>query len=349
MSRHYSLLEIAEALAGKVIGHSDDAIYGIAPLQTAKPGQISFLDNKKYRKYLATTQASAVILEPGEAEQCPVPAIVVDKPYVTYARAVGLFDPLEMSDDGIHPTAVVGKNCNIAANAYIGPHCVIEDGVTIGENSYISPGCVIGKGSSLGANCRLWANVTIYHGVRIGDKVVIHSGAVIGSDGFGFAETQGRWLKVPQIGGVVIERNVEIGASTTIDRGALGDTYIHEGVKLDNQIQIGHNVQIGEHTIVAGCTGISGSTKIGKYCRISGMVGFTGHFEVADGTAITGMTMVSKSITEPGIYSSGTGLETHQQWRKNAVRFRQLDEMAKRIAQLEKQVKNLTGVKEHHE
>ncbi len=345
----YTLGEIADLIGSTVQGDSTVPVCGIAPLELAKAGDISFLDNQKYRKFLETTQASAVILSSQDAKLLSIPALICENPYVGYAKVANLFNPKFEYEQGIHPTAVIGDGCNIAENVSVSAHCVIENDVTIGAGSYIGPGSVIGRGSSIGEHCHLWANVTLYHGVKIGHKVIIHSGVVIGSDGFGIANDEGKWLKVPQLGGVIIEDDVEIGANTAIDRGAMGDTLIEEGVKLDNQIQVGHNVRIGAYTAVAGCTGISGSTKIGKHCRISGMVGFTGHFEVVDGTVISGMTMVSKSIKTPGIYSSGTVLEPHHKWRKNAVRFRHLDDMAKRITELEHQLKNLTGAENSDE
>lgn len=345
----YTLGEIAELIGGVVQGDSTVPVRGIAPLELAKAGDISFLDNKKYRKFLASTQASAVILSPEEAASSSIPALICKQPYVGYAKAANLFNHKFAYQQGIHSSAVIGAGCTIADDVSIAAHCVIEDNVTIGSGTYIGPGCVVGQGSCLGEHCHLWANVTIYHGVNIANRAIIHSGVVIGSDGFGIANDEGKWLKVPQLGGVSIEDDVEIGANTAIDRGAMGDTLIGEGVKLDNQIQVGHNVEIGAYTAIAGCTGISGSTKIGRHCRISGMVGFTGHFEIADGTVISGMSMVSKSITQPGIYSSGTALEPHHQWRKNAVRFRQLDDMAKRITELEHQLKSLNGAEHNDE
>jgi UDP-3-O-[3-hydroxymyristoyl] glucosamine N-acyltransferase len=335
----YSLSEIAQKIDAKIQGNADIQITGLAPLQMAKAGQIAFLDNAKYRKYLQETQASAVILNPKEANNCPTTALIVTNPYVAYAKIATLFGYKPAHKPGIHETAVIGTDCVIDKTASIGPYVVIGNHVHIGANTVIESRCSLGDYVAIGNHCLLWPNVTLYHGVKIHNGVILHSGAVVGSDGFGMANDQGKWLKIPQLGTVVIYDDVEIGANTTIDRGALGDTIIEKGVKLDNQIQIGHNVHIGEYTAMAACSGVSGSTKIGKHCLISGMVGFTGHFEVADNVVITGMTMVSKAIDKPGIYSSGTAMEPHQQWKKNAVRFRQLDEMAKRIAKLEQEKK----------
>jgi UDP-3-O-[3-hydroxymyristoyl] glucosamine N-acyltransferase len=341
--KSFTLAQIAQELQVKLQGDGNKLICGLAPLQTAKSEQLAFLDNPKYRKFLQTTTAGAVIVHPSEVAHCPVDALISEQPYVTYAKAAQLFTFTANLAPGIHSTATVGQACEIAATASIGPGVVLANGVKIGQRTIIHPGCVIGENAILGDDCILWPNVTLYHGVQIANRVIIHSGAVIGSDGFGMANEKGQWLKIPQLGTVILHDDVEIGANTTIDRGALGDTIIGKGVKLDNQIQIGHNVEIGEHTAIAACSGVSGSTKIGKYCMISGMVGFTGHFEIADKVIITGMSMVSKGIKEPGIYSSGTALEDHKSWRKNAVRFRQLDEMFKKINRLEATIAKLTG------
>lgn len=341
--KSFKLSDIAKHIQAEVKGDPNKLINGLSPLQSANSSQLAFLDNPKYRKYLQSTKAGAVIVHPNEQEHCPVDALLSDKPYVAYAKAAQLFEFKPTIAQGIHSSAVIGENCKIAKTASIAAGVVIADNVEIGEHTIIHPGCVVGEAVSIGKQCILWPNVTLYHGVKLGNEVIIHSSTVVGSDGFGMANQQGEWLKIPQIGTVIIHDKVEIGASTTIDRGALGDTIIHKGVKLDNQIQIGHNVEIGEHTAIAACSGVSGSTKIGKHCMISGMVGFTGHFEVVDNVIITGMTMVSKSITKPGIYSSGTAMEPHKQWLKNAVRFRQLDDMAKKVAQLEQQLATLTG------
>lgn len=341
--KSFKLSDIAKHIHADIKGNPDKAISGLAPLQSASQEQLAFLDNSKYRKFLQATKAGAVIIHPNEQEFCPVDALIVDKPYVAYAKVAQLFAYDANIAEGIHVSAVIGNNCKIASTAKIAANVVIADDVVIADNVTIHPGCVIGQGVTIGENTTLWANVTLYHGVKLGNEIIIHSGAVIGSDGFGMANQQGEWLKIPQLGTVIIHDKVEIGANTTIDRGALGDTIIGKGVKLDNQIQIGHNVEIGEHTAIAACSGVSGSTKIGKHCMISGMVGFTGHFEVTDNVVITGMTMVSKAINKPGIYSSGTAMEPHKKWLKNAVRFRQLDDMAKKINQLEQQLATLTG------
>lgn len=331
----YRLGDIAKDIDAQLQGDSNCVITAIKPIQEAKAGELSFLNNPKYQKYLPQCQASAVIVTKDLADTCPHHALIVKDTYVAYAKAAQLFVTKFPVTAGIHASAVVGANCNIDATATIDANVVIGDDVVIGANTHVYPGTVIGHQCQLGENVTLYANVTLYDNVQLGNGVTIHSGAVLGSDGFGLAKSKGEWIKIPQLGNVVIGENTEIGANTTIDRGALGDTVIGKGVKLDNQIQIGHNVTIGDHTAIAACSGVSGSVDIGKHCMISGMVGFTGHFKVTDNVMITGQTMVSKEITKPGIYSSGTVMESHETWKRNAARFRQLDKMARRIKKLE--------------
>ncbi len=332
-----TLGQIAERIGGELYGDEACVITGVATLQSAQPGDITFLSNPRYRKHLASTRASAVILSSKDKEACATAAVVVANPYVGYARAAALLyaDREQASVAGIHPTACVSADSRVHESVSIGPHCVIEADVNIAANVSIGPGCFIGKGAVIGEGSRLLANVTICHGVHIGKRILIHPGAVIGSDGFGIANDKGIWLKVPQLGGVSIGDDVEIGANTTIDRGALEDTVIEDGVKLDNQIQVAHNVHIGAHTAIAGCVGIAGSARIGRRCTIGGGVGISGHLEIADDVHITGMSFVTKSIKQPGLYSSGIPADTNQQWHKNTVRFRQLDEMARRLKVLE--------------
>lgn len=310
-------------------------IRSLAALDAAKPDQLAFLANPKYVKQLKSSSAGAVLVKPELADQVTSIALVVKDPYLAYATLSRLFDwrrPLQSRVDRtavIAPSAKVDSSAEISAHVVIGEHTHIAAGVFIGANSVIGDHCVIG------ADSRIESGVNIYPDVHLGDRVIVHSGTVIGADGFGFAPYQKRWVKIYQSGGVRIADDVEIGASVTIDRGALSPTVIEKGVKLDNQIQIAHNVVIGEDTAIAGCTGIAGSSKIGKRCTIAGMVGITGHLEIADNTHITAMSLVSKSITQAGAYSSGTGLEPHQQWKRNVVRFKQLDELAKRVKLLE--------------
>lgn len=312
-------------------------------MQEAGPGQLSFLANPQYRKYLDNAQAAAVLLKAADAEGYAGNALIVADPYLAYARISHLFDPKPKAVAGIHPSAVVAEDAQVDASASIGPFAVIESGaqiaanVTVGAHCFIGARCVIGEGGWLAPR------VTLYHDVTIGQRVTIQSGAVIGGEGFGFANEKGVWRKIAQIGGVTIGDDVEIGVNTAVDRGALSDTRIGDGVKLDNQIQIAHNVQIGDHTAMAACVGISGSTRIGKHCTIAGGVGMVGHIDVCDNVFVSGMTMVTRSITEPGGYSSGTAMQTLGDWRKSAARIRQLDEMAKRLQQLEKRVDTVTS------
>lgn len=335
-SKTLSLGEIAEFLGGELRGDPAGSIHAINTLQDAGPGEISFLANPAYAKYLSQTKASAVLVRPAEAEMCASDAIILDNPYLGYAKLSRLFEREPSQASGIHASAVVSPQAKVAESAVIGPGVVIAPGAVVGENARLLANVYVGEDSVIGDDCCLHPNVTLYAGVTLGRRVIVHSGAVIGADGFGFANDAGRWERIAQLGGVVIGDDVVIGACTTIDRGALDNTVIEEGVILDNQIQIAHNVRIGAHTAIAACTGISGSTRIGRYCVIAGAVGIAGHLEIVDKVQITGMTMVTNSIREPGLYSSGVPVEPNAKWRKNAARFRQLDELARRIRRLEK-------------
>lgn len=315
-------------------------ITGIAPLDRATAGQISFLTHARYRPFLAVTKATAVILSAQDAVNCPKPALVVANPQVAYARTAAVFEPVTRIQFGIHPTALINPSAQIAQDAWIGPYCTIEAGVVIGKKVYMGPHCVIGEKSEIGSETKLIAQVTICHRVRLGERVVVHPGAVIGSDGFGLALDEHKcWLKIPQLGSVLIGNDVEIGANTTIDRGALEDTVIEDGVKLDNQIQVAHNVRIGAHSALAGCVGIAGSARIGRHCMLGGGVGIAGHLEITDHVQITGMSLVTKSISTPGSYSSGLTVEPNRIWNKISARLRRLDEIFRRLVTLEKQRK----------
>lgn len=334
--------QLAEYLGGALRGDPEKQITGLATLQEAGPAQLSFLANPQYRKYLAGSQAAALLLKEADAEGFAGNALVVPDPYLAYARISHLFDPKPKSASGIHPTAVIAADAVVDPSASIGPFVVIEAGARIGANVTLGAHCVVGARSEIGEGGWLAPRVTLYHDVRIGKRVVIQSGAVLGGEGFGFANEKGVWQKIAQIGGVTIGDDVEIGVNTAIDRGALADTVIGNGVKLDNQIQIAHNVQVGDHTAMAACVGISGSTKIGKHCMLAGGVGLVGHIEICDNVFLTGMTMVTHSITEPGAYSSGTAMQPAAEWRKSAARIRQLDDIARRLKQLEKRVGEVT-------
>ncbi len=326
-----TLREIVARLGGEAVGEVAAPLTGVATLDSAGPQQIAFLTNPKYRSRLAGTRAGAVILGPGDRDAATIPRIVAENPYAYYARTVALFNPPPAALPGVHPTAQVAPGARIAASAEVGPFSVVAAGCTVGEGAVLGPHSILGANVSIGAGTRLHARVTIYEGCTVGARCVLHSGVVIGADGFGMAREAGHWVKIPQVGAVRIGDDVEVGANTTIDRGALDDTVIEEGVKLDNQIQIGHNCVIGAHTVIAGCTGISGSVRIGRDCMIGGGVGIVGHLQVCDGVTISGFSFVTKSITEPGTYTSGTPAMPHAQWLKNAVHLRRLDEIVRRI------------------
>ena len=328
--------EIVARLGGEVVGDGDTLISRIATLENSGPGDLAFLANPKYRNQLATTRASAVIMSPPAPESLPA-AILTPQPYLYYARVAQWLSPPPMPEPGVHATAVVlgeiAATASIGANVHIGRDARIGDQVVIGAN------CSIGEGVEIGADTRLAAGVSIYPGSRLGARCLVHSGAVIGSDGFGFArETDGAWVKIPQMGHVLIGDDVEIGAGTTIDRGALGDTVIGDGVKLDNQIQVGHNVRIGAHTAMAGCVGIAGSAEIGARCTVGGGAVILGHLQIADDVNVSAGTLVAKSVTSPGTYSGMVPFLEHGAWLKNFSHLRHLDAMADKIRALEQRL-----------
>lgn len=334
----WTLAEIAKHIDGVVLGDESFQVDSFATLMHASKDQISFLSNLKYKKFLATSSAGAVIVSAEAASLAPNNAIVVDDPYVAYAKAARLLNPVRFYHPGIASSAVISADTVIHESATIAAQVVIEPGVEIAANVVIGPNCVILAGVKVGTGSRLTANITLCEGVQIGARCIIHPGVVIGADGFGIANDKGAWIKVPQIGSVIIGDDVEIGANTTIDRGAIEDTIIGQGVKLDNQIQIGHNTIIGDHTVIAGCVGIAGSTTIGSDCVIGGGVGIGGHISIADGVILTGMTMVTKSINSAGVYSSGIPAEPTAQWHKNVIRYRQMDKLVARVNELEKKL-----------
>ena len=318
----FSLREIAALLGGEVLGEAGAPLTGVATLDSAGPTQIAFLANLKYRAQLAGTRAGAVILGPDDREATQLPRIVTDNPYAYYARTVALFNPAPAVKAGRHPTAQVDPEAIVAGSAEIGPFAVVGHGARIGERTSIGAGSVVGSNVRIGDDSRLYPRVTIYHDCTVGDRAILHSGVVIGADGFGMAPDQGRWVKIPQVGAVRIGDDVEIGANTTIDRGALDDTVVGDGCKLDNQIQVGHNCVIGEHTVIAGCVGIAGSVRIGKRCRIGGKAGITGHLEIADNVTVSAMTLVTRSIRTAGTYTSVAPMMPHEEWLKWAARVR---------------------------
>ena len=339
MTDSYRLSEIAAHLGGRVLGDAGVRISQIATLEKAQPDQISFLTNSKYRAQLASTQAGAVILGEADADATGLPRIISDNAYAYFARVSALLNPLPEAKPGIHPGAFIGAGAAIDATASIAATAVIGEGARIGAYSVVGAGCCIGANVVIGSHARLYPRVVIYHGCVIGDNLIAHSGAVIGSDGFGFAMDAGRWIKIQQIGRVMIGNDVEIGANTTIDRGALDDTVIEDGVKLDNQIQVAHNVHIGAHTAIAGCVGIAGSTTIGRYCRIGGSAGILGHLQIADHVEIAAFTLIGKSIREAGSYAAIFPFSRSEDWRKNTVHLRHLDELVQRVKTLEQELK----------
>lgn len=342
--KHYTLAELTQGLDVTIRGDENCVIDGVGTIQDALPGRIAFLMNPLYKKHLPETKASAVILSADDAGDCKTNAVIARDPYYAYAKIAMFFlDKPLPSPGSVHPSAVVGEHCQIHPTASLGANCVIGNHVKLAANVIIGPGCVVGDFSEIGENTRLEANVTLYHKIMIGSRVLIASGTVIGSDGFGIAKHKGVWQKVPQLGRVMIEDDVEIGSNCSIDRGAIGDTLICKGAKLDNLIQVGHNVKIGENTAIAGCVGISGSTTIGSNCLIGGKAAFAGHITVTDNVVVTGRTDVSKSIREPGIYSSGVGgLVTNLEWRKSSARYHRLEQLFQRVKDLEAALQELT-------
>lgn len=341
MTAGYTLAELAARCGGEVRGDPGARVHGVATIQNAEPGRIAFLANPKYRRYLTETRAGALILSAEDAADWTGPALVTKNPYLLYAKVAAVLAPLPAVQGGVHPRAWVDPSATVAPDAWVGPGAVVEAGAEVGARVFIGPNCVIGRAAKVGEDSRLTASVTLCHEVIIGKRVLLNPGVVIGGDGFGIAPGEGgRWTKVPQLGSVRIGDDVEIGANTTVDRGALEDTLIEEGVKLDNLVQIGHGARIGAHTAIAGCVAVAGSANIGKHVMIAGMAGVNGHIDVVDNVVITAMGMVINSITEPGIYSSGIPIDTQRNWRKNSVRFRHLDEMARRLSELEKKLKD---------
>jgi len=336
----YRLSQLAERFSLGWDGGPDPEITGVGTLERAVAGQIGFLANPRYRRQLSATGASAVILRASDAGDCPVPHLVARDPYVAFAKIAGLFEPISAFTPGIHASAVVAAGAVVDPGASIGPHVSIGARSRIGNGAIIGPGCCIGEDCEVGDGSELIARVTLVARVRLGQRVRVHPGAVIGADGFGLAMDAGRWIKVPQLGGVLVGDDCEIGANTCIDRGAIEDTVLEEDVRLDNLVQVGHNVRIGAHTAMAGAVAVAGSTRIGRYCLIGGGVGIVGHIEIADKVMVTARTLVTHSLAEPGEYSSGSPIQASTEWRRNAARFKQLDALARKISALEAAAKS---------
>ncbi|MFU2046652.1 UDP-3-O-(3-hydroxymyristoyl)glucosamine N-acyltransferase [Avibacterium gallinarum] len=342
MQKSYSLKELAQQIGATIRGNANVLIDSIAPLDKAQSNQLTFISNIKFRDLLAQSQAGILVVSENDVEFCSPESnlLIVKDPYVAYAVLAQYMDSTPKAAAGIAPSAVISASAKLGENVSIGANAVIDDEVELGDNVIIGAGCFIGKGAKIGANTQLWANVNIYHQVQIGEHCLIQSGAVIGSDGFGYANDKGRWIKIPQTGTVIIGNHVEIGACTCIDRGALDATVIEDNVIIDNLCQIAHNVHIGTGTAVAGGVIMAGSLKVGRYCLIGGASVINGHMEIADKVTVTGMGMVMRPITEPGVYSSGIPLQPNKEWRKTAALTLDIDKMNKRLKAVEKKLNN---------
>ncbi len=339
-SRSCTLAELAGRFGGEVAGDPATRVAQVATLESAGPGEIGFLAHARYRAELARTRASAVIVGPEDRDAATLARIITPNPYLYFARVSAYFNPPPAVVPGVHESAVVEEGATVAASASIGANAVIGKRARIGEGTVIGACCAIGDDASIGDETRLYANVTVYHACSIGARCVIHSGVVIGSDGFGIALDNGVWRKIPQIGRAIIGDDVEIGANTAIDRGALDDTIIEEGAKIDNLVQVAHNVRIGAHTAIAGCVGIAGSAKIGRHCQLGGAAMIYGHITIADGITVSAGTLVMKSLRERGTYTGVYPFSSHAEWLKNAARLRQLDELAGRVRELEERLRD---------
>jgi UDP-3-O-[3-hydroxymyristoyl] glucosamine N-acyltransferase len=339
--REYSLRELTAALGGEVAGDSEIRVERVGTLENADDRSITFVSSERFLHQLPSTRASAVILSPAHQHATSIPRILCSNPYAYFARVSALLNPAMRAEPGVHPSAVVASSAVLGARVSVGPNAVICADVQLSEGAVIGANCFVGEDVIIGGGTRLYPNVTIYGGCRIGMRGTVHSGVVIGADGFGIALEDGRWVKVPQVGRVIIGDDVEIGANTTIDRGAIDDTIIEDGVKLDNLIQIAHNVHVGAHTAIAACTGIAGSVRIGCRCQIGGAVGIAGHLTIADDVNISAKTLVTKAISEAGTYTGAYPFEDNRTWRRNAVQIRHLDELVKTVKHLEKRLAEL--------
>lgn len=353
----FTLEDIVQRFGGEVVGNGSQRVGSLAPLDQAGPDQLAFLANPKYLSQVETTRAGAVLINAGDLAKLASPAghnfIVTPNPYAYFARIAQAFIDLATpkAAPGVHPRATIDESAQVAASAVIGPGVTVEAGAVIGEHVRLDANVVIGRGVRVGAHSHLYPNVTVYHGCKLGERVIVHAGAVIGSDGFGFAPDfvgegdarTGNWVKIPQVGGVSVANDVEIGANTTIDRGAMADTIIEECVKIDNLVQIGHNCKVGAYTVIAGCAGIAGSTTIGRHCMIGGAVGIAGHVTLADYVIVSAKSGVSKSLLKPGIYTSAFPAVNHADWNKSAALLRNIDKLRDRIKALESAAADKAG------
>lgn len=327
--------EIACSLGVELLGDPTVVVERISSISDASAGSITFVTGRKFLDELRDLEASAVIVPATLANETSVARLVSDDPYLTYARLTAMLRLTPEAKNGVHASATVSDSASVSEGARVEANCTIEQGAQIGAGSTVCAGCYVGRDTIVGENSILYPNVTVMHGCVIGDDCEIHPGAVIGADGFGWAPNGASWEKIHQLGGVRLGNRVSVGANTTIDRGALGDTVLHDGVILDNQIQIAHNVRIGENTAIAGCVGVAGSTTIGKNCRIAGKVAIVGHITICDNVFVSAQSFVNKSVNSPGSYSSGIPLQDSASWRKNAVRLKNLDRIARKVKQLE--------------
>ena len=346
--KEFTLAQVAERIGAIVRGDGGARVSRLGSLENARCGELTHFSNPAYRRFLSDTAATAVILREQDAADCPTNALVTDNPYHAFAVASGMLDARPAAVPGVHASANVARTARIGENVAIASAAVVMADVVLGDRVEIGAGVVVGAGTIIGEDTVVLPNATLCHGVEIGRRCVIHPGAVIGADGFGFApDATGRLQMIAQLGGVRIGDDVRIGACTTVDRGAIEDTVIEDGVKIDNQVQVGHNCRIGEHTVICGCVGLSGSTRIGRRCILAGGVGVAGDgpVDICDGVTVSAMTHVTGSIREPGIYSGGVPHNTNRRWKRNALRFAQLDGIAKRLAKLEKKLEKKSGIR----
>ncbi|EIC19947.1 UDP-3-O-(3-hydroxymyristoyl)glucosamine N-acyltransferase [Thiorhodovibrio frisius] len=335
------LAELAERIGAKLMGDGSICVSRVATLERATSDCLTFFGDQKLRDRLSQTSAAAVILKSDDMPECPAEALVSDNPYLTFARAIEVLHPPARLAPGCHPSAVISAGARIDPSASLGPLCVIEQDVEIGPRVQIGPGCIVLAGARIGADSRLVARVVVCENSVIGERALLHPGAVVGREGFGFARDGERWVRMGQIGRAVLGDDVEVGVNSAVDRGAIEDTYIGDGVKIDSLVQIGHNVRVGENTAMAACSGISGSTRIGRNCTLAGAVGMAGHLSIADNVHFSGMAMVTRSVRQSGVYSSGIPAMPAADWRRQVARFRQLDEMARRLKRLEARLAEL--------
>ena len=335
-----TLGELAAQFGCELIGDPAVSVSRVATLSNAGDGDLSFFANKTYRDELRATRAGAVIARDADAEDCPVPVLLSADPYLTYAQMAALLHPLPPPAAGVHITAVVADTAQLADGVQVSPKAVIDEDAVIGENVFVGPGAIVGPRCRIGEDSRILANATLVQDVTIGQRCIVHPGAVLGSDGFGNARSDTGWVKVPQVGGVRVGDDVEIGANSTIDRGAIDDTVIGNGVRIDNLVQIAHNVQVGDHTAMAAFTGVSGSTVIGKRCMFAGQSGIVGHITICDDVIVGGATMISKDIDQPGFYTGSFPGEQDREWKRKVARFRRLNELTERVSALERSAKD---------